>query len=132
VMNARLFMQSSPKDRDHAFGPKHSTCGLRAFLCPADGPLSLHCGHCAALPRTSSLGHDRTLAPQQTARLFDDLVGGREQIWRHGQAQSLGRFEVKDKFEEGWLHDRHFCNARASEDLANILAGLALHPMLGP
>src|SRR6266481_3785343 len=47
-----------------------------------DRPVCLHCGHCAALPRTAARGHFRTHAAQQngpysiTSSVIASRVGG--------------------------------------------------------
>jgi hypothetical protein len=44
-------------------------------------------------------------APQPTASLFDNLVGGIKQRWGHGKAQRLCGFEVDNEIEfVGALH----------------------------
>jgi hypothetical protein len=40
---------------------------------------------------------------QQTAPLFDHLVGGNEQGLRHGEAERLGGLQINDKLELGGL-----------------------------
>jgi hypothetical protein len=47
------------------------------------------------------MGQQETLALQQTALLFNDLIGGGEQIGRHRQAERLGGFEVEHRFVLG-------------------------------
>jgi hypothetical protein len=45
-------------------------------------------------------------APQQTACLFDDLVGACEHRGRHVEADRLGRLQVDDQLELARPHDR--------------------------
>jgi hypothetical protein len=78
---------------------------------PADRPPTVrfyfHFGHPAALPRTAaSGGQDPTHAPQHTAPLFDDLIGGGEQPGRHLDAERSRGLQVDGKYELGRLHDR--------------------------
>src|SRR5712691_3077986 len=71
----------------------------------------------------SALCQFRTHAPQQTAWLFDDLVGEREQRRRHGEAERLGRVGVDHQVELGGLHDRQVSGLLALENPADINAG---------
>jgi hypothetical protein len=52
------------------------------------------------------MGQQETLALQQTASLFDDLVGDSEQRRRHGQTERLGGLQVDHKLVLGRLFDR--------------------------
>src|SRR6266852_3939526 len=92
------------------------------------------------LPSTASAGHGsylgiscrqrgrRTTAendPFRTSRLFDHLVGEREQRRGHGEAERLGCPEVDHEFELGRLYDRQVCGCLALQDAADINADLA-------
>jgi hypothetical protein len=68
----------------------------------------------------------RTNAPQQTASLFDHLVG--EQLYRIGQreAERIGGVEVDDQFELGGLHDWQIARLSTFENLARVDSALAI------
>jgi hypothetical protein len=70
----------------------------------AGGPLPVEEGErrCLAVVRGRKTPH----APQQTASLFDHLVGAGEQRRWHVNSECLGRLHVDDQFETGWLFDR--------------------------
>jgi hypothetical protein len=74
------------------------------------GPLSgvdLPCrSRPAAQPVTQSGYHRPIYFALQKVLLFDQLVGGRQQRFRDGQAERLGGFQVDDELELGRLHDR--------------------------
>jgi hypothetical protein len=57
---------------------------------------SAGCGHAVALCEKCQ---QESPAPQQTASLFDNLVGGSKQRWGHGKAQRLCGFEVNNEIE---------------------------------
>src|SRR5262245_25487903 len=71
---------------------------------------------------------ERTCAPQQTASLFDHLVGAREQRMRHGEAERLGGLEVDGELVLGrrlhWKIGRLFAFQDAI-DIAGRLPVLA-------
>ena len=56
--------------------------------------------------------------------LFDHLVGGGEQRWRHGEAEHPGGLGVDDQLELGRLHDRQVRGFGALEDATGINASL--------
>src|SRR6516225_11170717 len=57
---------------------------------------------------------------QQHSCSFDHLIGGGEQLVRHGETEHPGRLSVDDKLKLGRLHDRQLCRLRAFEDAASI------------
>jgi hypothetical protein len=65
-----------------------------------------------------------TDAPQQTASLFDHLVGDGEHPWRHLDAERSRRLKVDDELEFSCLHHRQLRWLRALENVAGIDADL--------
>src|SRR5258708_20352009 len=63
---------------------------------------------------------------EQHSCSFDDLVGEREQLVRHVEAECLGPLEVDDQLELGWLHDRKVGWLGSCDDPAGIHANLAV------
>lgn len=53
----------------------------------------------AAATGASAKGQKQTHASQQTALLFDDIVGAGEQSGRDGDAERLGSFKTDNEFE---------------------------------
>ena len=64
-----------------------------------------------------------THAPQQTASLFNHLIGAGEQHWRHSEAEGLGRLEVDDQFKLSWLLDREVGRLGAAQNLVDEVCG---------
>jgi hypothetical protein len=58
-----------------------------------------HAGLCRKRARSRLMHRNKTV-------LFDHLVGGGEQGWRHIEAQRPGGLEVDHELEFRWLHDR--------------------------
>ena len=71
----------------------------RCPLLPRNQP-----NRCAALGDAS--GKNRTHTPQQTVSLFDHVVGERQQLRWHFEAERPGGPEVDHELEFGGLHDR--------------------------
>src|SRR5262245_66035288 len=74
----------------------------------------------------SALGQKRTHAPQQTASLFDHLVGEREELVRHVQAERPRGLEVDDQLELGRQYDRKVSWLVPPENTTGIDAGLMI------
>jgi hypothetical protein len=68
----------------------------------------------------NTIGHNPTLALQQSAPLFDRLVGGREQRRRHVNAEEPGGLQVDHQLESGRLHHRHVSGLEALEDAVRL------------
>ena len=64
-----------------------------------------------------------TPAPQQTASLFDNLVGGSKQRWGHGKAQRLCGFEVDNEIELVRALHRKVSGLGAFKDAVNGSGG---------
>jgi hypothetical protein len=60
------------------------------------------------------------------AASLDHLVGEREQLVGHLQAQRLGYAEVDDQLELGWLHHREVGRLLALEDSTGVDAHLMI------
>src|SRR5215475_10918892 len=64
---------------------------------------------------------------QQTARLFDHLVGAREQRRGHGEAERIGGREINEEIEFGRLLDREFGWLRSTQNLIDQVGSSAPH-----
>jgi hypothetical protein len=79
------------------------------------------------------MGQEETPAAQQTASLFDHLVGDGEHSGRNGEAERLGGLEVDDELEFRRLQHRQLGWAGALENLAGVYAGLTIElGLIGP
>src|SRR6516165_3094560 len=65
-----------------------------------------------------SANSDQTAA-QQKGILFDQLIGSHEQLVRHGEAESLGGFEIDHQVEFRRLLDRQVAWLCAFENLVD-------------
>src|SRR5437899_8723662 len=54
-------------------------------------------------PASENLHTSRHMQCSKGQSLFDHLIRNRQHAWRNGQAERLGRFELDDKIEFGWL-----------------------------
>src|SRR5262245_19749671 len=68
----------------------------------------------------SALSHFRTRAPQQTACLFDHLVGGGEEGPWHVEAERLGGLHIDDEFVLGRCLNGKVGRLLAFEDAVNV------------
>src|SRR5450759_4482116 len=68
-----------------------------------------------------------TDAPQQTAALFDNLVGDGEHRGRHHDVERSRGLKVDDEFEFGKLGDREVGGLCAIEDAASVDADSTKH-----
>src|SRR5262249_56047234 len=60
------------------------------------------------------------------AVLFDHLVGGRKQRWRHGEAERLGSRGVDDQLKLGRLLNREIARLLSLENAIDIAGGAAV------
>ena len=68
---------------------------MRLAQCPLYTRQRPNSGHCGR----SELCHKQTHAPQQTASLFDHLVGAGEKRWRDVKSECFRGFDVDNEFE---------------------------------
>ena len=84
----RRFAGRAPSTAEAATSPKQ--------IAMAEGSYTFNFGHSAAAQYRSLRATYRTHAPQQTALLFDHLVGSGEQRRRDREAKGLGGLEIDD------------------------------------
>jgi hypothetical protein len=69
----------------------------------------------------SALGQLQTHAPQQTASLFDHLVGANKQVLRYGKSERFCGLEIDNQLEPGRLQDRKISRLIAFKDTASSM-----------
>ena len=106
----------------------HSQCPLRVIsgqtIAGQNPPLSI------VSPIGDKLGRGRfvryvllaTDTPQQTAFLFDHLVGNGEQRRRHVKAERLRSFEIDHKFVPGRRLGRKFGRVRSLQNTIHVVS----------
>jgi hypothetical protein len=87
---------------------------------PLTADASLRCGELALGAK------NRPHALQQTALLFDDLVGAAEQRDRDRDTERFGGLEVDHELEPGRLLDGQIARPLTLENAAGVMAGLAM------
>jgi len=61
--------------------------------------------------------------PRTRRLIFDDLVGAREDRWRHGQPERLGGLEIDHQFEMSRLLERQIGGFGPPEDFVDQRRG---------
>jgi hypothetical protein len=80
-----------------------------------------------ALQRNDATCQEATYAPQQTAPLFDHLVGDGEHLGRHVEAERFCGLEIDDEFKPGGQ-----AIASAREERRSLRASTRLDPQGWP
>ena len=66
----------------------------------------------------AAMCQEATYAPEQTAPLFDHLVGAQQERLRDRQAERLGGRKIDDKLESGRLLNRDIAGLRTAQILS--------------
>src|SRR5262245_34188835 len=112
-------LQTCRPPRREAAAPRRTTMFVMSGLAPI-AAVMLQCHDRSKSART---GREQS---QQTAQLFDHLVGAAEQGRWNGNTNGPCGFKIDDQFEPGWLHDRKIGWLFALENTAGIDADLAV------
>src|SRR5580704_16745378 len=76
--------------------------------------------HCREMSLWAMSGCEQS---QQSSSLFDHLVGGGDQRWRHGQAEHLGGLEVDHQLEARRLFYWEIARIGARHNFGNVPCG---------
>ena len=98
---------ASPQGQKRRFDPAPTTFGL-----PLETDIHGAGLHVSNVPNCD-------IAANSIPRLFDDLVGKNEQLWRNSHCKRVGGLAIDRQIKLGWLLDRKVTGFRASKNLVD-------------